>query len=76
MVLAANAGTATAGVIVAVVAAIAQIVLFVAGVVSVIRSPGLGGTGRLLWILGMLIFPLLGPIVWFAYGRHHAGGPG
>lgn len=54
---------------VVVVVGLALLALFIAGVVSVLRSPRLTTTGRALWILGMLVFPLLGPLAWFVFGR-------
>jgi hypothetical protein len=60
---------AGAWLVVVIAAIVAQIVLFVAGVVSVVRSSRLTTTGRLVWVLAMLVFPLVGPIVWFAWGR-------
>lgn len=66
-----DAESAAAGVwLVIVLAAIAaQIVLFVAGVVSALRSARLTTTGRVAWIVAMFVFPLLGPLAWFGFGR-------
>jgi NADH:ubiquinone oxidoreductase subunit 6 (subunit J) len=55
--------------VVVIVVAVAQIVLFVAGVLSVLRSPRVTGAGRLVWIAAMFVFPLLGPLAWFFVGR-------
>jgi hypothetical protein len=55
--------------VVVIAAVIAQIVLFIAGVVSAIRSSRLTTAGRLVWIGAMLVFPLLGPLAWFLFGR-------
>jgi hypothetical protein len=61
---------AVGGWLVVVIAAIvAQIVLFIAGVISAIRSPRLTTVGRLVWIVAMFVFPLLGPLAWFLVGR-------
>jgi len=71
MSLAIEAERAAAGVwlVVVIAAIIAQIVLFIAGVISAVRSSRLTTTGRLVWIGAMLVFPLLGPLAWFVYGR-------
>jgi len=63
--------TALTGAWLAVVVAVglALVALFVVAVVSVLRSPRLTGTGRALWIAGLLVFPLLGPLAWFLVGR-------
>ncbi|ATL72127.1 PLDc_N domain-containing protein [Nocardia terpenica] len=44
-------------------------VLFIAGVVSVLRSRNYMSGGKAIWILLMLAFPLLGPVTWFIWGR-------
>ncbi|MCC8249766.1 PLD nuclease N-terminal domain-containing protein [Saccharothrix luteola] len=48
---------------------IAVFVLWVAAIVSVLRSRRLTGGGKLLWIAVVLAFPFLGSIGWFAGGR-------
>jgi hypothetical protein len=55
--------------VVVIAATIALAALFVAAAVSVVRSPRLTSTGRVLWIVALLVFPLLGPVVWFLVGR-------
>ena len=47
-------------------------VLFVVGVISVARAPSLTSTARAVWILALLVFPLLGSLVWFTVGRRSA----
>lgn len=46
-----------------------QVVLFVSGLVSVLRSPRYTGGGKFLWIVVIFFAPLLGPIGWFVAGR-------
>jgi hypothetical protein len=47
----------------------ALLVLAVAAIVSVARRPDLTTEARLLWILIVLVAPVLGSIIWFAWGR-------
>lgn len=63
-----SAGSAV-GLVVAVVVGVALAALFVAAVVSVIRSPRLTTTGKVAWTIAVLVFPLLGPLAWFLAGR-------
>ncbi|RMB77776.1 PLDc_N domain-containing protein [Rhodococcus sp. SBT000017] len=51
------------------VAALGAVVLFVAALVSIIRSPNYTVAGRAVWIFVVLAFPFLGPLVWFVWGR-------
>jgi Phospholipase_D-nuclease N-terminal len=55
--------------VIVVVVGVALVALFVAALLSVLRSPRLTGTGRIAWTIGVLIFPLLGPLAWFLVGR-------
>ncbi|MFC9993625.1 PLD nuclease N-terminal domain-containing protein [Nocardia sp. NPDC127526] len=50
--------------------AFAGIVLFIAAVVSVLRSRGYETGGKAMWLLLILVFPVLAPIVWFIWGRN------
>jgi hypothetical protein len=47
---------------------LAAIALFVAALVGIASSKA-GGVEKAVWILITLMFPLMGPIVWFAFGR-------
>lgn len=64
----------TAGSIAFAIAAIAVmlagVILFIAGVVSVFRSGNYQSGGKAVWVLLMLAFPFLGPVVWFIWGRN------
>jgi hypothetical protein len=42
--------------------------LFVWAIVSVAQTPA-EPTPKVLWVLVVLFFPLIGPILWFAIGR-------
>ncbi|NLU84324.1 hypothetical protein HCA44_16235 [Rhodococcus sp. HNM0569] len=48
---------------------IALVVLFVAALVSVVRSDNYRAGGKAVWILLVLAFPFLGPVVWFVWGK-------
>lgn len=65
-----GAGFAVIGLIVWIVLGIAQFVLFIAAVISVLASRRYTGGGKLLWILLVFFMPLLGPIGWFLLGRN------
>lgn len=44
--------------------------LFLAAVVSIFKHPTASGTMRAVWILIILLFPIIGPILWFAIGKN------
>lgn len=50
-------------------------VLFVAAVVSIARTPYSSGIAQAVWILIVLAFPVLGPVLWFLVGKGSAAGP-
>lgn len=52
-------------------AVLAILVLFIAALVSTVRSPHLSPAAKTLWALIILMFPVLGSIVWFALGRNY-----
>ncbi|WP_368496536.1 PLD nuclease N-terminal domain-containing protein [Herbiconiux sp. A18JL235] len=56
-----------------ILAVVAVMVLFVVAIVSIARADRASGVERALWILIVLLFPLLGPILWFAVGRPRVG---
>jgi hypothetical protein len=63
-------GVATSVVVVfAVVAALAA-VLFISSLISILASPRYTGGGKLLWIIGIFVFPIAGPLVWWLGGRN------
>ena len=49
--------------------AVAGLALVLAALWSVMASPRLATAGRVLWVLVVLAFPLLGPVAWFTWGR-------
>jgi Phospholipase_D-nuclease N-terminal len=61
--------------IIAIVLGIAFLALWVGAVVSITASAGLSATAKAVWILIALIFPVLGPLVWFVSGRSTARTP-
>ena len=74
MLLANDAQNVAAGIWIAVViaVAVAAVAVFVAGLISVLGSRRLTTTGRVVWVIAMFVFPLLGPIAWFVFGRRSA----
>lgn len=53
-----------------VLAIILPLILVIAAIVSILRSPILAGAGKAVWILLVLCFPLIGSVVWFIWGRN------
>ncbi|OZD07378.1 hypothetical protein CH275_08420 [Rhodococcus sp. 06-235-1A] len=62
-------GLGTLGLVIALVLTLGAAVLFIAALVSIIRSPNYTVAGRAVWIFVVLAFPFLGPLVWFVWGR-------
>jgi heme/copper-type cytochrome/quinol oxidase subunit 4 len=54
------------------VVGVALLVLFVAAVVSIVRSRRLTSQGKIVWIIGVLIFQFFGPLAWFLVGRKNS----
>lgn len=48
---------------------VAYLALFLGSLVSVLRSRNLTAGGKLLWVIAIFVFQLLGPLVWFLWGR-------
>ncbi len=48
---------------------IALAVLFIAALVSILRTRTLTVGGKVLWVIAAFVFPVLGPLVWFLWGR-------
>jgi hypothetical protein len=48
---------------------IAYVALVVTALVQVVRDRALAGLARDLWILGIVLFPMLGAIAWFGIGH-------
>jgi hypothetical protein len=47
---------------------------FIFAAVSIARSTTASGLEKAVWVLIVLAFPLLGPVLWFAIGRKSARG--
>ncbi|CAN5233204.1 hypothetical protein BH11ACT4_BH11ACT4_12040 [soil metagenome] len=60
---------AVIGTIVWVTLVIAQVVLFIAALVSILASKRYTGGGKFLWLVVVFFAPLLGPLGWFIGGR-------
>ncbi len=59
----------TALTVILAVLTIAALILWIAAIVSVLRTSRLTGGGKLLWIAVILAYPFLGSIGWFIAGR-------
>jgi len=55
--------------IVGIVVAAAYVAFILAALWSIFSSRRLTGAGRLLWVLVVVAFPLLGSLAWFVWGR-------
>ena len=51
------------------VAAVLALVLEVAALVSAVRNVDLTGAERTMWIIVVVLFPILGPVVYFSVRR-------
>ncbi|MCA0297275.1 MAG: PLDc N-terminal domain-containing protein [Actinobacteria bacterium] len=49
-------------------------ILFICAMVSIAKHRAASGTEKVLWVLVSLIFPILGPILWFAIGKKSSNG--
>jgi hypothetical protein len=52
------------------VVALAAFAVLLAAIWSIASSRRLTGAGRVLWVVAVLAFPLVGSIVWFVGSRH------
>lgn len=43
-------------------------------VISIARSTSASGVEKAVWVLVSLLFPLVGPVLWFVIGRQNARG--
>ncbi len=55
-------------------AVIAWLVMFVVSLVEIVRHRRISGGGKVVWVLIAFAFPILGPILWFVWGRNGALG--
>ena len=65
-----GAGFAAVGLIVWLVLIIAQAVLFIAALITIIASKRYTGGGKFLWVLLVFFMPFFGPLGWFLLGRN------
>lgn len=49
--------------------ALLAVVLFITSLISILASPRYTGGAKILWIIGVFVFPVAGPLVWFLGGR-------
>lgn len=52
------------------IAAVLLLALFVGALVSISRSTNYNTGGKALWVLVCFAFPLVGPLVWFGFGKN------
>ena len=43
--------------------------LWIAAIVSIVKHPDASQTAKVVWIVIVVIFPLLGSLIWFVTGR-------
>ncbi|EJZ82990.1 PLD nuclease N-terminal domain-containing protein [Corynebacterium otitidis] len=48
---------------------LAGLIVAVVAIVSVLRSEVTGGAAKLLWCIGIVVFPIIGAVLWFLLGR-------
>ena len=65
-----NTNFALIGIIVWVIIVIAQAVLFIASLISILGSKRYTGGGKFLWLVVVFFAPFLGAIGWFIAGRN------
>jgi beta-lactamase regulating signal transducer with metallopeptidase domain len=56
-----------AHILILIVVTVAWLVLWILAIRSILRREPLSLTARVLWIVAAIIFPILGPAVWFAW---------
>jgi len=61
------------GLILAALAGALYLAALAYAVMRIIRTDQLTWRERFVWILGVIAFPLVGPIVWFLLGPHPLG---
>lgn len=67
--LAADATLSRGGLIAVIALALIGLALVVAAIVDIVRRPAVLGGQKWVWIAVVLLFDLIGPIVYFAIGR-------
>jgi heme/copper-type cytochrome/quinol oxidase subunit 4 len=71
MLLADDSDTSNAVVVViAAILGLAQIILWIAAAISILRSDRFTGGGKFLWFVVIIGFPFLGCLGWFFLGRN------
>lgn len=52
-----------------IIVGIVQFILFIAALVSILRSPRYTGGGKFLWVAVVFFAPFFGAVAWFLAGR-------
>ncbi|WP_165384990.1 PLDc N-terminal domain-containing protein [Cryobacterium sp. SO1] len=61
--------------VILIVIAVVWITLWVLAVISIAQRPGLSGFERGVWVAIAILFPVIGPLVWAAWGRTRSRAP-
>jgi len=64
-----NAAVALIAVLGWIIVGIVQFILFIAALVSIVRSPRYTGGGKFLWVAVVFFAPFFGAVGWFVAGR-------
>ena len=57
-------------VVIGTILALAQVILWIAAAISILRSDRFTGGGKFLWFVVIIGFPFLGCLGWFFFGRN------
>ncbi len=66
---AASDDTDTVVYIIAAILGLAQVILWIAAAISILRNDRFTGGGKFLWFVVIIGFPFLGCLGWFFFGR-------
>lgn len=57
-------------VVIGAILGVAQIILWIAAAISIVRKDRLTGGGKFLWFVVIIAFPFVGCLGWFIFGRN------
>jgi hypothetical protein len=64
-----GSGFLAAGLIIWLIIGLLQLILFIAALVSILRSRRYTGGGKFLWVVVVLFAPFFGALGWFFFGK-------